>query len=132
MAGALVGFVDPGGVVAQGGAAVVGVTESAGDGAQVDAGGDEFGRRIVTELVQGGADPRPVTRWWYRRLSVSGTGWVVASAQDPGRPTRRSGCGRPRPGSAAAVRGAGRGVGRRRWRGCGRSSPSEPHAGRHH
>lgn len=44
---AAVGFVDPGGVDLERGGAAAAVTEAAGDGAQVDTGGDELGGRVV-------------------------------------------------------------------------------------
>lgn len=50
-----VGFVDPGGVDLESGCPAAAVAEVAGDGAQVDADGDEFRGRVVAERVQPGA-----------------------------------------------------------------------------
>ena len=55
----LVGFSGPGGVVGEGGAAF-GVSESSGDGADVDTGSDEFSSGVVVEFVEGGVDAEPV------------------------------------------------------------------------
>ena len=50
-----VGLVDSGGADHQRGGAAAAVAEPAGDGAEVDAGGDELGRGVVAQRMQAGA-----------------------------------------------------------------------------
>jgi hypothetical protein len=77
----LVGFGDPRGVDLERGGAAAGVAEAAGDGADVDAGGDELGGGVVAQLVQGGVDTQP-------------GGEVVVPLGHRGRLQRRSTIGR--------------------------------------
>jgi hypothetical protein len=55
LGGPSVGVVHPGGIHLQGDRAPAAVAESAGNSAQVDAGGEQFGRRVMPERVQAGA-----------------------------------------------------------------------------
>ena len=54
--GAAVGFAYPGGVDAQGGGSASAVAEVAGDGTQVDAGGQQLGGGVVAQGVQVAGD----------------------------------------------------------------------------
>jgi hypothetical protein len=71
--GFLAGLVDPGGVNPEGGDSPAAVAEPAGDGAEVDAGGEQLGGVVVPELVQVVLMPSRRTIRSYRCVTVSGT-----------------------------------------------------------
>jgi hypothetical protein len=75
--GALVGLRGPGGEDAERGGAAAAVAEAAGDGADVNAGADQFGGAVVPQILQSGVNAEA---GGHPLVALSNTFWIQWSA----------------------------------------------------